>query len=511
MAISVPPPAARTLRPAHRAPVDDPLGATSAAPYLAAVQAYARRAPARFHVPAHGGGDGADALLVRAFGAALELDVPSCIEGVDIGVPDTPLHRAERLAARTWGARRTWFMVNGSSEASHAVCLALGETGGSVVVQRNVHQSTIHGLVLGGLDPTFVAPAVDTRLGIAHCVTAEDLAVTLDDTPDAAAALVVSPTYFGATADVRALAEVCHARGVALVVDEAWGAHLRFHDDLPEDALSAGADVVISGTHKLVGSLTQSAMLHLGHRRWPHLDEAHLDRALGLVRSTSPSSLLMSSLDAARARMDEDGPRLVAAAVDEMESVKRDIRELCGLRVVGDDLVGRDGVAGYDRLRLAIDVSGTATDGQALAQRLLRDADVNLELVTPTVLIAHVGVGTPVRRHGSRLVDALLAQPRVAVTDAPSAAPCGLGCVGEPAMRPREAFFAPHERVPLHEAVGRVSADTIAVYPPGIANALPGERFTEPLVAHLEEMRMRGLPLRGTWDATTATVRVVRD
>jgi lysine decarboxylase len=485
--------------------------AAPTAPYLDALHHYAARGPGRFHVPAHKGGAGASAQLAGALGDALRLDLPSCIEGVDIGCDLPPLARAQRLAAATWGARRTWFLVNGASEASHALCLALGQAGGDVVVQRNVHASTIHGLVLGGSRPAFVMPALDEALGIAHCVTPAQIAEELDATPAAAAAFIVSPTYFGAAADVRAIAEVCHRRGVALIVDEAWGGHFRFGERLPQDALAAGADVVISGTHKLLGSLTQSAMLHLGPDARGPLDESAISRALQLVRTTSPSSLLLGSLDAARAHVDACGRELVGTALKEMAGLKWLIAGVPGLRVLGDELVGGHGVAGFDALRLAIDVSATGLDGHLIADDLLRTRDINLELITDRVLIAHVGLGEPILRSGVRLVAALrdvLAGARP--TSVQAAPPVPAARFGEPVLAPREAFFAEHELIELRDAAGRVSADSIAAYPPGIANVLPGERFTQPLVDYLLAMTLRGCPLRGTWDERTATVRVVR-
>src|SRR5215211_5985579 len=230
----------------------------SQAPYLDALIAYAERDPGRFHVPGHKGGQGADPALVAALGqAAFEHDIPAGIEGVDIG-PDSPFQRSQRLAAEAWGARRSWFLIGGASQGNHAACLALRHSGPRVVGQRNVHSSTVDGIILAGLEPAFVAPELDPELGIAHCLTPESLAEALDEAPDAVAALTVSPTYFGAVADVRGLARVAHDRGVPLVVDEAWGPHLRFSPLLPESALECGADLVLASVHKLVGSLTQS-------------------------------------------------------------------------------------------------------------------------------------------------------------------------------------------------------------------------------------------------------------
>src|SRR5256712_2791089 len=271
------------------------------APYLDALREYASRDPARLHVPGHKGGLGADPELLRAIGErALSLDIPALTYGIDVGPEPTPFEQAQQLAAQAWGAQRTWFLINGASQGNIAAGLALAHHGEEVVLQRNVHSSTIDSLVLSGLRPTFAPPEVDPELGIAHCLTAHALEQALAATPGAVGAWVVSPTYFGAVADVRALAAVAHGHGMPLIVDEAWGAHLAFHDELPEHALAAGADLVISSTHKIVGSLTQSAMLHLGQPGGAGIDEDAVDRAVTLTESTSPSSLLTGSLDAAR-------------------------------------------------------------------------------------------------------------------------------------------------------------------------------------------------------------------
>src|SRR5829696_1193421 len=234
-------------------------------PYVAALLAYAKLDPGRFQVPGHKGGAGADPAMVELVGeTGLRNDIPSVSEGVDIGPEPTPFQQAQQLAAEAWGAGRTWFLINGASQGNHAACMAVAHGGDRVVVQRNVHSSVIDGLVLSGMRPTFVAPEIDTELGIAHCVLPEALEATLDAEPDAEAVLLVSPTYFGAVARVEELAEVAHAHDIPLVVDEAWGSHLYFHEGLPPGALQCGADLVLSSTHKIVGSLTQSAILHLG-------------------------------------------------------------------------------------------------------------------------------------------------------------------------------------------------------------------------------------------------------
>src|SRR5437660_11172363 len=191
----------------------------SRAPYLDALCQYAARDPARLHVPGHKGGPGADPGLREALGPpALALDIPALTYGVDLGADPTPFEQAQQLAAEAWGARRAWFLINGASQGNLAAGLALAHRGADVVVQRNAHSSTIDALVLSGLRPTFAAPETDPELGIAPCLRPEALERALEATPTAVGAWVISPTYFGAVADIVSLVAVAHARGVPLVV-----------------------------------------------------------------------------------------------------------------------------------------------------------------------------------------------------------------------------------------------------------------------------------------------------
>jgi lysine decarboxylase len=481
------------------------------APYLDAIVAYAERDPGRFHVPGHKGGEGADPELVGALGAAaFEHDIPAGLEGVDVG-PDSPFQRAQRLAAAAWGARRSWFLVNGASQGNHTTCLALRHAGRRVVTQRNVHSSTVDGIILADLEPTFVAPELDAELGIAHCLTPEALEEALASTPDAVAALTVSPTYFGAVADVSALAEVAHRRGVPLVVDEAWGSHLRFSDELPASALERGADIVLSSVHKLFGSLTQSAILHLG--RDDLVTGEVIDRCVTLTESTSPSALLTASLDAARRQAAVRGKALLAETISGVERAREEIREIPGLEVLDERLIGRPGVYDWDPLRLAIDVRGTGSTGTRLA-RLMRELDdVNLELVAENVIVAIFGAGENAMRSAERLVralrravDALGSEeevPKRPFTPPPPWGPLELA--------PRAAFFGPQEVVPFAEGVGRIAAESLAAYPPGIPNVLPGERLTRETVHYVSQVVEHGGWVRGAVDRSLRTIRVVTE
>jgi arginine decarboxylase len=480
-------------------------------PYVDALLAYAKLDPGRFQVPGHKGGLGADPAMRELVGdVGLRNDVPSVTEGVDIGPEPTPFQQAQTLAAEAWGAGRSWFLINGASQGNHATCLALAHAGNRVVVQRNVHSSVIDGLVLSGMRPTFVAPELDPELGIAHGLTPDSLAAALDETPDAVAAMCVSPTYFGACADIAALAEVAHSRGVPLVVDEAWGAHLHFHPDLPPDALASGADLVTSSTHKIVGSLTQAAMLHLG--QGGRIDGAVVDRCVSLVETTSPSGLLTGSLDAARRQAFVHGEELLGDALEAIARTRERIREIPGLDVLDQRLVGTHGVAGWDPMRLGIDVRGTGSSAQRLWKTAFHAANLDLELYSGNVVVAIFGVGENAERAGDRLVEGL----RKAVAELeetpgdPDEKLAPAPPWGELVLTPREAFLGPQEVVTFEAAAGRVAAEGLAAYPPGIPNVLPGERLAAETLDFIHESLDHGGYVRGGSDRELKTLRVAR-
>jgi arginine decarboxylase len=493
----------------------------SEAPYLDAVVAYVARDPGRFHIPGHKG-TGADPALIEALGEAAVLhDVPPSIEGIDVGPEPTPFQRAQHLAAEAWGAERSWFLVNGASGGNHAICMALAHASGElatgppdrgrVVVQRNVHSSIIDGLVLSGMLPTFVSPEIDRELGIAHCVTPEVLDAALEAEPDAVAAMLVSPTYFGAVARIEELAEVAHARNVPLVVDEAWGSHLYFHDALPAGALRGGADLVLTSTHKIVGSLTQSAILHLGNGE--RIDQDLIDRSVTLVESTSPNALLTASLDAARRFAVTKGPELLDQTLETLKRTRERIREIPGLDVLDERLAGRTSVAAWDPLRLSVDVRGTGATGHRIAELMRAKDDVVLELFSENVIVAVFGIGETETASAKRLVEGLEhavaeigpadVERRRSFAEPPPWGPLELS--------PRDAFLGPQQIVPFAEAEGRIVAESLAAYPPGVPNVLPGERLTAPTMAYIADSLAHGGLVRGASDRSLKTIRVVTE
>jgi arginine decarboxylase len=479
------------------------------APYLDAVVAYGFRGSTRFHVPGHKAGEGADLGVRTAIGRqTLELDIPQDIHGVDLGPEPTPFARAEQLAAEAYGAARSWFLTNGASQGNHALCLALASLGAPVVVQRNAHSSVIDGLVLSGGVPTWVAPEYEPVLGMAHGVTPEALERALAETPGARAAFIVSPTYYGMAADVAGCAAVCHAAGVPLVVDQSWGPHLGFHPELPPSALHVGADAMLTSVHKIAGSLTQSALLHVsGSGR---IDPDSVARTIRLVRSTSPSSLLMLSLDGARRQLVLHGAALLAGTIAASRRTAATIDMIAGCRVVGDEEVGRPGVAARDPLRLVIDVRGTGASGYVVAEALRANFDTQVELATQATIVLVLGIDEQRReleRFTFDLESVVSRLERPGETEEVTLS--GGAFENEVVVPPREAFLGAAEHLPVDDSVGRVSAETIAGYPPGIPVLLPGERITAEIIGYLRELRAAGARLHGASDPEFQTICVL--
>ena len=486
-------------------------------PYADALRRFADSSPLSLMVPGHGNDPaGGAAHIADLFGEQVaRMDVPLMLEGIDLG-DDSPLAHARELAAEAWGASRTWFLTNGASQATRTAAIAVRGLGERVLIQRSMHSSFTDGVLLAGLMPSFVMPAIDARHGIAHGLTPTALDAAL--TREAAAGrpvtsvYAVSPSYFGSTADVSGLAEVAHAHDAALIIDGAWGAHFGFHPELPESPVRQGADLVISSTHKLAGSLTQSAMLHLGHGPLAARLAPLVERAFSMTSSTSMSGVLMGSLDQARHALVTNEARIgeaVAAAQRLRELLRADPR----FSVISDDFDDFDDILATDLLRVPIDVSRLGQSGHWVRSRMNHAHDIYLEMSTVSSVVAVIGaLAVP---DVERVMAALRSVADEAAMLTPDAAATGgfpaLPAPGRLLEEPRVAYFGDSETVSAGEAVGRISADTLAAYPPGIPNVLPGEEITAETVAFLQAVAASPTGyVRGAVDSLVAQFRVVK-
>lgn len=480
------------------------------APLAEAVRAYRDEGMVPFTTPGHKRGRGIASETAHDLGAeAFRNDIP-----VASGVDDTHttrdvLGQAERLAADAFGARRSFFLLNGSSIGNQVALLATAGPGDEVLVARNVHKSIMAALILSGARPVYVRPRYDPDLEVAHGLDPADLSAALDAHPGARAAIVVSPTYFGVASDLPALADLCHAHDLPLLVDEAWAPHFAFHPDLPPSAMQAGADLGVASIHKLLTGFTQSAILNVQGER---VDAALVARWLDLLQTTSPSAFILASIDACRRQMALHGRELLEYTLGLGDMARARLNALPGVSVLGREVLGRPGVAALDQTKLVIDVRNAGLSGYD-ADTWLRDYDhITVEMSDHRRVVALLSIADTEQSVGA-LLDALTRLARVAPHYQQAArvpAPRDLTALeAESALTPAEAFHAPARYVPLAQAAGEISADVVTPYPPGIPILAPGERVTRPIVEYLRAGLAAGLHVTGAADPTLATLRVV--
>jgi arginine decarboxylase len=437
----------------------------------------------------------------------LRHDLPLSAGADDLHLRADVLGRAERLAAELWQADVCRFCVNGSTQGNQAFMLALGRPGDRVVISRNVHKSLFAGLVLAGLEPVWVCPEIDAGTGLPLGVRAARVREALGEAPDARAVVLVEPSYVGTISDVTAIASASHEAGIPLVVDQAWGAHLGFHASTPPHTLALGADGMVTSAHKTLASFTQGAYL-FARSGW--LDLARVDEAFEVLHTTSPSAAILASLDRARALVATRGEELIGAAVELAARARETLRAIRGLAVLDESVVREEtGVACHDPTKLVVALAATGADGLAVEADLFGDG-IRLELANRDTLVPLLTIGDTEESVG-RLVAALVRSVELRRDDPrkPGGASVVWSIEPDVALTPREAFFASRETVAAAGAAGRIAAEIVAPYPPGIPAIAPGEVVRAPILAALHEAVNAGTRMAYCVDPTLATLQVV--
>ncbi|MFI2642169.1 aminotransferase class I/II-fold pyridoxal phosphate-dependent enzyme [Streptomyces sp. NPDC018610] len=482
------------------------------APVLEALVDYRRDGRLSFTPPGHKQARGADPAVREVLGDAVFLGDVLASGGLDDRLMrGRVLQRAEELMADAVHADHTFFTTCGSSLSVKAAMLAVAGPHEKLLIGRDAHKSVASGLVLSGIEPVWVDPRWDAERHLAHPPSAEDFERAFAAHPDAKGALITSPTPYGACADLRSVAEVCHRRGVPLIVDEAWGAHLPFHPDLPSWAMDAGADICVTSIHKMGSGLEQGSVFHLrGDLVPPELLKTRAD----LLGTTSPSALIYAGLDGWRRQMALRGPEVMGGALELAGRVRSAIEEIDGLHVDDrDDFCGPGLADDFDPLPVVIDVTGLRITGYRAADWLREHRNLDAHLTDHRRIGAQITHGDD-QETAAELLAALkdLAGAAPGLADGPRVdvpAPSGLRMTQ--ALLPRDAFFGPAENVPTGEAAGRIAAEIITPYPPGIPAVLPGERLTEPVLRYLTSGLAAGMNLPDPSDPRLETVRVVSD
>lgn len=476
-------------------------------PIIDALRGYVDDGVVRFHMPGHKGGRSAPAGVLDLLGnQVFAVDVTNVPGMDDLHQAEGVIHQAEELAAEVFGAEETYFLVNGASCGMHALVLATCEPGDLVLVPRNLHRSLLSGLILSGASPVFYDPLYDRDLGFFLGVRPETIADALSDHPGVRAVFIVSPTYQGIASDLTRIADIAHQHGIPLLVDEAHGPHFHFHPDLPATALSCGADACVHGSHKTLSAFTQAAMLHVKSEL---IDRSRLKSVLCYLQSTSTSYLLLASLDATRAQMGEDGHNLVQKALDLADYLRDAIRRTSGLYSFDQSWLEKKGNFRLDRTKVTVSVKGLGITGLEAEAWLRKVWRIQMEMSDVNNVLALTSFGNTME-DVECLAAALTAlaeredcvnQPLPVNPDPP---PQGIL-----KMSPRAAFLGHSWPVPLEQAVGRIGAETITCYPPGIPVLVPGEVVSRDLVEYLGSMLKLGVHLQGPADPSLKYLRVV--
>ncbi|MFJ7905039.1 aminotransferase class I/II-fold pyridoxal phosphate-dependent enzyme [Streptomyces sp. NPDC096198] len=482
------------------------------APVLDALARYHDADQLGFTPPGHKQARGADPRARAVLGDAVFFGDVLANGGLDDRMArGRVLERAEALMADAVHAEHTFFSTCGSSLSVKAAMLAVACPGHRLLVGRDAHKSVIAGLILSGVEPVWVEPQWDSDRHLAHPPSPDAYERAFQEYPDADGALVTSPTPYGAAADLSAIAAVCHRRGKPLIVDEAWGAHLPFHDGLPSWAMDAGADICVTSIHKMGSGLEQGSVFHL---QGELIDAAELASRADLLGTTSPNVLLYAGIDAWRRQMVQHGHGLISRALELAARTREAIEKIDGFHVNdAADFCGPHLAADFDPLPVVMDISELRTTGYRAADWLRDRHQLSVHLFDHRRISAQLTHADD-ELTTARLLTALhdLADNAPDLRKAPQVSvpsPCELRM--EQALLPRDAYFAEHAKVPAAEADGRIAAEMITPYPPGIPAVLPGERLTKPVLEYLTTGVAAGMFLPDAADQHLKTIRVVAE
>ncbi len=469
------------------------------APIAAAMQKYSADGVLPFHTPGHKQGRGAHELLRELLTAeGLRQEVSLMEELDDLHEPHSCIKAAQILAARLWHADECLFMVNGTTSAVQAMIFGTLAAGDLVMIPRNAHRSVIAGLILSGAVPIFLPVEFDAEFNLPLNVSVSTIERAIKKFPQAKAVLLVSPNYYGVAADLEKISKLVHAAGMILLVDEAHGAHLQFSNELPTSAMDAGADAAAQSTHKILGSLTQSSMLMLKKN---FIDVERIKRAASLLQTTSPNQLLLASLDIARLQMETHGRELISKAVELSNKLRAEIKKIHGLRTFDE---ARN--FSLDTTKVTVNVQNLGLSGQEAEEILRRDLKIQCELSDAANLLFLITFADS-EELIYKLVDAIKLLPRRSqkIPHKPFLIPNSKLQI---ALSPRETFYSAVEVVELRKSIGRICAEEITFYPPGIPLLMPGEKITAQVVEQIEQEQ--SARVIGAADKTLTTIKVVR-
>ena len=477
-------------------------------PLFNALMEYVNRETLPFHVPGHKKGVGIDKEFKEFIGDnPFKIDV-TVFKLVDsLHHPTGPKKAAQELASDAYGSDASFFSIHGTSGAIQAMILSVVNDGDKIIVPRNVHKSVTSGIILSGAKPIFMEPEIDKKLGIAHGVTPDTVAKTLKENPDAKAVLIINPTYYGVATDIKKIADIVHSYNIPLIVDEAHGPHLAFSGKLPMSALEAGADICAQSTHKIIGSLTQGSLLHVKSK---YVSPKRVQQILNLLHTTSPSYILMASLDCARRQIALEGEKLLNDTIELCKYTRNEINKIPGFYCFGEEVLGKPGSYSFDPTKLTISSKELGITGFELDMILADKYHIQMELSDFYNVLA-VGSFGDTKEGMDKLISALKEiseefygkrNPVPDFLDIPN--------IPKKILEPREAFYSDKVSIPLKESIGEISGEFLLAYPPGIPVLCPGEIITKEVVDYVYDLKTANLYVQGTEDSTVENIKIVK-
>ena len=473
-------------------------------PFLDALKKYVSENVSPFDVPGHhmGNVDNDFKSYVGQMLYTVDVNAPRGLD--NLNHPSGVLAQAQDLMAKAYHADEAFFLINGTSSGNIAMILATVHTGEKIILPRNCHKSVINALILSGAIPVFVMPQFDHNLEIANQPTLEDYERTINENLDAKAVFVINPTYFGACIDLKKLVDLVHSHNMLCLADEAHGAHFGFNKNLPLSAMDAGCDMSASSIHKTAGALTQASVLLRKGNRVSHYE---VFKALATINTTSPSTILMASLDSARKFMAINGNEAEERTCNIAKYTRDEINKIPGFKARGKEYFQTKGAYDYDSTKVVIELENIDINGFDIYNILKDDYDVQMELAEQYVLLAIIAIGTK-KEHVDHLLDALrdISNKHYRKNDG-----YPQYHYDEPythaVMSPRDAYQAPLKKVNLEDCIGLISKESIMAYPPGIPLIIPGEVFTKSIIDRIEFYKKTGATtLMDYDDGTVSTV-----
>ncbi len=477
----------------------------SRAPIYEALTEYKKARVVPFDVPGHKQGRG-NAMLREFLGEqCLSVDVNSMKPLDNLCHPVSVIKEAEELAADAFGSKHAFFMVNGTSSAVQAMVMSVCKKGEKIIMPRNVHRSAINALVISGAVPVYINPGINKKLGIPLGMSVEEVKRAIKENPDAKAIFVNNPTYYGICSNLKEITKLAHQNGMYVLVDEAHGTHFYFGDNMPISAIEAGADMAAVSMHKTGGSLTQSSFLLLNC----DLHIGYVRQIINLTQTTSGSYLLMSSLDLARRDLMLHGKEIFAKVTQIAEYARNEINKIGGYYAFSKELIDKDAVYDFDVTKLSIFTREIGLAGIEVYDLLRDEYGIQIEFGDIGNILAIISVGDrslAIERLISSLseIKRLHSKDKAGMFDHEYINP-------EVVLTPQEAFYSSKVSVPMNESDGKICAEFVMCYPPGIPILAPGERITKEILDYIGYAKEKGCFLTGTEDVKIENINIVED